>query len=242
MNADLLISMVLNEGRSTPVFNGTPSYERRASRFNRNVVPEYSTRVVSGGTFDSDGSIGNSRVQAGHDFLDSLHIIQTRERIFGPRLKNPRHEDIKVHLLPTLAAHIEDEKTTPDQQIEARKEFDKHIHNVAKSIHKATIRRLRKHPIKDLSGGVAAHDALEHGTSGALPSDFGEIQAAHMRDLSLIPIRIPRSMSLSDTENEKRVLKLKSDLTNNYLLGPMKKRGLSNLSHDEIMDWSRSFK
>ena len=105
MNADLLISMVLNEGRSTPVFNGTPSYERRASRFNRNVVPEYSTRVVSGGTFDSDGSIGNSRVQAGHDFLDSLHIIQTRERIFGPRLKNPRHEDIKVHLLPTLANH-----------------------------------------------------------------------------------------------------------------------------------------
>ena len=242
MNADTLILMVLTEGRSTPVFNGTPSYERRVSRFKRNVVPKYSIMSVAGGIFDRDGSIAKSRELAGSISSDIVDIIQTRERIFGPRLKNPRHEDIKGHLLPTLAAHIENEKTTPDQKSEARKEFDKHIHNVAKSIHKATIRRLRKHPIKDLSGGVAAHDALEHGTSGALPSDFGEIQAAHMRDLSLIPIRIPRSMSLSDTENEKRVLKLKSDLTNNYLLGPMKKRGLSNLSHDEIMDWSRSFK
>ena len=236
MNADTLILMVLTEGRSTPVFNGTPSYERRVSRFKRNVVPKYSIMSVAGGIFDRDGSIAKSRELAGSISSDIVDIIQTRERIFGPRLKNPRHEDIKGHLLPTLAAHIENEKTTPDQKSEARKEFDRHIDNVAKGIHKATIRRLRKHPIKNRNewGSLGAHDALEHGTSGALPSNFGEIQADHIRDL----IRTP--MSFRDRENEKR--NLEDGLTYSYFTGPMKKRGLSNLSHDEIMDWSRSFK
>ena len=228
MNADTLISMVLNEGRSTPVFNGTPSYERRVSRFNPSVVPEYSTMSVAGGVFDRDVSIRMSRAQTGSIGSDIENFIQTRKRVFGPRLKNPRHEDIKVHLLPTLAAHIENEKTTPDQKSEARKEFDKHIHNVAKGIHKATIRRLRKHPIKNRHAGLYAHDALEHGTSGALPSDFGEIQAVHMGYLSF------------GLSRDKQALK--SDLTKNYFSKSMRKQGLSNLSHDEIMDWSRSLK
>ena len=233
MNADLLIAMVLAEGRSTPVFNGTPSYERRASRFKRNVVPEYSTRVIAGGFFDQDGSIVKSRELAGSIDSDIYSFIQTRKRVFGPRLKNPRHEDIKGHLLPTLAAHIENEKTNPDQKGEARKEFDRHIDNVAKGIHKATIRRLRKHPRVGRVGGISAHDALDHGASGALPSDLGEIQADYMGSLS------------NDIEKEKLFvpdLTLKGRLTYNYFSGPMRKRGLSNLSHDEIMDWSRSFK
>jgi hypothetical protein len=238
--ARVVVDQFLDEGRSTPVISGTPSYERRASRFKKNVVPEYSTRVIPGGRIDQDGEIENARIQAGvRDYNDISGIAATRKRVFGNRFKNPNHELILTSILPTLAAHMDDKRISSEQRDIARGEFDRHIHAVAVGIHKSNLRRLKKHPVGQETGGFSNHDAIDHGVSGALPSNFGEIRGDHMKRL----IQTINSHQDSEVLDHSSDLKdLKNDLAFFYSTQNARKFRLDNLAHDELMDWSRSFR
>lgn len=236
----VLDQFLLDEGRSTPVISGTPAYARRASRFKKNVVPEYSTRVIPGGRIDQDGEIENARIQAGvRDYNDISGIAATRKRVFGNRFKNPHHELLLTSILPTLAAHMDDKRISSKQRDIARGEFDRHIHAAATGIHKSNLRRLKKHPVGQETGGFSNHDAIDHGVSGALPSNFGEIRGDHMRRL-IQTINAHRDDAVLDHSSDLK--DLKKDLANFYSTQNARKFGLDNLSHDELIDWSRSFK
>lgn len=260
MTADLLISSVLESRGNHPLggevrvpllYQRRSIYSsRRGENFPRRVVPEYSTRVISGGSADQDGDIVNARIQHGMDYDSAMGIVSTRKRVFGNRFKNPRHELLLTSIMPTLSHHASNPANTPEQRENAERELDRHIQYVANGIERSNRRRVWRLSHVNVQqfrsqSGLESHDALDHGISGALPSNFGEIRADSMK----------RLINNAHTDSKGRPLNnvrpnyhhpsvdhlLISDLKRFFSTHNVKKLAHHDLSHDEVMDWSRSF-